>query len=68
MDETCGGNHDWVFQLEAEYKRAPGGGIMYCSQCGCFNKQMQIQIQDECEYGASYEHEGRFPKGFAKLS
>ena len=40
MDETCRGNHDWVFQLDAEYKRAPGGGIIYCSQCGCFNEQM----------------------------
>ena len=59
MDETCRGNHDWVFQLDAEYKRAPGGGIIYCSQFGCFNKQMQTQIQGECEYGASYGHEGR---------
>ena len=58
MDETCRGNHDWVFQLDAEYKRAPGGGIIYCSQCGYFNEQMQTQIQGECEYGASYEREG----------
>ena len=62
MDETCRGNHDWVFQLDAEYKRAPGGGIIYCSQCGCFNEQMsrcKLKPKVSVNTRASYEHEGR---------
>jgi hypothetical protein len=59
MDETFRGKHTWAFELDAVYKRAPGGGILYCSQCGCLNELMQSQVQGECEYGASFEHEGR---------
>ena len=57
MDDTCHGKHEWTF--DSTYKRAPGGGIHFCKQCGCLNELMQTQVQGECEYGASFNPEGR---------
>ena len=38
---------------------APRGGIEFCKQCGCLNELTQTQVQGECEYGASFNPEGR---------
>ena len=59
MDDTCRGKHEWTFEFDSTYKRAPGGGIHFCKQCGCLNELVQIQVQGECEYGASFNPEGR---------
>ena len=59
MDEMCRGNHEWTFELNSTYKRAPRGGIEFCKQCGCLNELTQTQVQGECEYGASFNREGR---------
>ena len=59
MDETCRGNHEWTFELNSTYKRAPRGGIEFCKQCGCLSELTQTQVQGECEYGASFNPEGR---------
>ena len=60
MDDTCRGKHEWTFEFDSTYKRAPGGGIHFCKQCGCLNDElMQTQVQGECEYGASFNPEGR---------
>ena len=47
MDETCRGNHEWTFELNSTYKRAPRGGIEFCKQCGCLNELTQTQVQGE---------------------
>ena len=59
MDETCRGNHEWTFELNSTYKRAPRGGIEFCKQRGCLNELTQTQVQGECEYGASFNPDGR---------
>ena len=59
MDDTCRGKHEWTFEFDSTYKRAPGGGIHFCKQCGCLNELMQTQVQGEGEYRASFNPEGR---------
>ena len=58
MDDTCRGKHEWAFEFDSTYKRAPRGGIEFCKH-GCLNELTQTQVQGECEYGASFNPEGR---------
>ena len=58
MDETCRGDHQWAFELNSTYLRAPCGGIEFCKKCGCLNEYTQTQVQGEGEYGSSFNPEG----------
>ena len=58
MDETCRGDHQWVFELNSTYLRAPRGGIEVCKNCGCLNEYTQTQVQGG-EYGSDFNPESR---------
>ena len=61
---THGRNMPWQSRVDlwnsnSTYKRAPRGGIEFCKQRGCLNELTQTQVQGECEYGASFNPDGR---------
>ena len=58
MDETCRGDHQWVFELNSTYLRAPRRGIEVCKNCGCLNEYTQTQVQGG-EYGSDFNPENR---------